>query len=183
MPYNSTWFLQIVDPLQVYDNINLGRRIDPMWPNEEWRLKGGRNSWKDWLPEEDMEGTVGFNSSLLFWNDLYIFLEYQKSFEINVWFWFQVVHKWIPFHKEQLHCSHLDKTIVLLKIGERFVPIVESAIKIIEHKPLEISSSFATSDATSSSQHHISLNPENLSPDDGYIKDLTMTSSANLSEY
>ena len=50
--------LQIVDPLQVYDNINLGRRIDPMWPNENWRLKGGRNSWKDWLPEEDMEGTV-----------------------------------------------------------------------------------------------------------------------------
>ena len=60
--YNSTLFIQIVDPLQVYDNINLGRRIDPMWPNEEWRLKGGRNSWKDWLPEEDMEGTVGFNS-------------------------------------------------------------------------------------------------------------------------
>ena len=60
--YDSTLFLQIVDPLQVYDNINLGRRIDPMWPNEEWRLKGGRNSWKDWLPEEDMEGMVGFNS-------------------------------------------------------------------------------------------------------------------------
>ena len=29
-----------------------------MWPNEDWRLKGGRNSWKDWLPEEDMEGIV-----------------------------------------------------------------------------------------------------------------------------
>ena len=23
-----------------------------------WRSRGGRNSWKDWLPEEDMEGTV-----------------------------------------------------------------------------------------------------------------------------
>ena len=40
-----------------------------MWPNEEWRLKGGRNSWKDWLPEEDMEGTVGFNSIQLLEND------------------------------------------------------------------------------------------------------------------
>ena len=49
---------QIVDPLQVYDNINLGRRIDPLWPDELWRSRGGRNSWKDWLPEEDMEGTV-----------------------------------------------------------------------------------------------------------------------------
>lgn len=49
---------QIVDPLQVYDNINLGRRIDPMWPDEAWRARGGRNNWKDWLPEKDMEGTV-----------------------------------------------------------------------------------------------------------------------------
>ena len=51
-------FFQIIDPLQVYDNINLGRRIDPLWPDELWRSRGGRNSWKDWLPEEDMEGTV-----------------------------------------------------------------------------------------------------------------------------
>lgn len=29
-----------------------------MWPNEDWRLKGGRNSWKDWLPEAEMEGIV-----------------------------------------------------------------------------------------------------------------------------
>ena len=49
---------QIVDPFQVYDNINLGRRIDPMWPDEQWRARGGRNNWKDWLPEEDMEGEV-----------------------------------------------------------------------------------------------------------------------------
>ena len=47
-----------MDPLQVYENMNLGRRIDPMWPSEEWRLKGGRNNWKDWLPEKDMEGIV-----------------------------------------------------------------------------------------------------------------------------
>ena len=47
-----------MDPLQVYDNINLGRRIDPMWPNESWRARGGRNNWKDWLPEADMEGAV-----------------------------------------------------------------------------------------------------------------------------
>ena len=52
------FFFQIIDPLQVYDNINLGRRIDPLWPDELWRSRGGRNSWKDWLPEEDMEGTV-----------------------------------------------------------------------------------------------------------------------------
>ncbi len=53
---------RIVDPLQVYDNINLGRRIDPLWPDESWRARGGRNNWKDWLPEEGMEGTVSSES-------------------------------------------------------------------------------------------------------------------------
>ncbi len=50
--------VKIIDPLQVYDNINLGRRIDPLWPDEMWRSRGGRNNWKDWLPQEGMEGTV-----------------------------------------------------------------------------------------------------------------------------
>ena len=47
----------------MYDNINLGRRIDPLWPDEFWRSKGGRNNWKDWLPEEGMEGTVSFETT------------------------------------------------------------------------------------------------------------------------
>ena len=31
---------KIIDPLMVYDNINLGRRIDPVWPDPDWRAKG-----------------------------------------------------------------------------------------------------------------------------------------------
>lgn len=92
---------KIVDPLQVYDNINLGRRIDPLWPDETWRAQGGRNNWKNWIPEEDMEG--------------------------------EVVHTWTPCHREALRRSHVDKTIVLLKLGERYVPIVESAIKYVDN--------------------------------------------------
>merc|ERR1712038_661896 len=91
---------KITDPFQVYDNINLGRRIDPLWPDELWRSRGGRNSWKDWIPEEGMEGTI--------------------------------VHKWVPCHREVLKRSHVDKTILLLKIDTRYVPIVESAVKILE---------------------------------------------------
>lgn len=90
---------QIVDPLQVYDNINLGRRIDPQWPDEAWRARGGRNDWKHWLPEAGMQGNV--------------------------------VHKWVPCHRESLKRSHVDKTILLLEIGERFVPIVETAVKYV----------------------------------------------------
>ena len=47
-----------MDPSFVYDNINLGRRIDVQWPNEEWRLKGGKNHWLGWVPEKHMEGPV-----------------------------------------------------------------------------------------------------------------------------
>ena len=45
---------------------------------------------------------------------------------------FQVVHKWVPCHREVLKRSHVDKTIFLLKIENKYVPIVDSAVKIIE---------------------------------------------------
>lgn len=44
----------------------------------------------------------------------------------------QVVHVWVPCHREAIRRSHVDKTIVLLKLGERYVPIVESAVKYVE---------------------------------------------------
>ncbi len=45
-----------------------------------------------------------------------------------------MVHRWIPCHREPLKRSHVDKTIVLLKIGERYVPIVEAAIQELPAK-------------------------------------------------
>ena len=39
---------------------------------------------------------------------------------------------WVPCHREAIFRSHVDKTIVLLKLGERYVPIVESAVKYVE---------------------------------------------------
>ena len=79
--------------------MNLGRRIDPSWPDPEWRAKGGRNAWHNWIPLEDMEGPV--------------------------------VHRWTPSHRDPFNRSHTDKTILLLKIGDRYVPISEQAVTII----------------------------------------------------
>lgn len=42
------------------------------------------------------------------------------------------IHRWIPCHRETAKRSHVDKTIALLKIGERYVPIVETAIEDIK---------------------------------------------------
>merc|ERR1712013_335713 len=90
---------RILDPLQVYDNMNLGRRIDPLWPDPDWRAKGGRNAWNSWIPLENMEGPI--------------------------------VHRWTPCHRDPLNRSHTDKTILLLRLGERYVPIAEQAVLIL----------------------------------------------------
>ncbi|KAF7480617.1 pecanex protein 1 [Marmota monax] len=50
--------VQIVDPTQILEGINLSKRKELQWPDEGIRLKAGRNSWKDWSPQEGMEGHV-----------------------------------------------------------------------------------------------------------------------------
>ncbi|KAJ8972889.1 hypothetical protein NQ317_008510 [Molorchus minor] len=89
--------VKIIDPNLVYDAINLGRRIDVMWPTEYMRIRGGRSHWKDWVPETGMEGPV--------------------------------VHKWVPCHKDPNKRSHVDRTILLVQIEDRYVPIAESGVQ------------------------------------------------------
>ncbi|ERE74229.1 pecanex-like protein 1 [Cricetulus griseus] len=50
--------VQIVDLSQILEGINLSKRKELQWPDEGIRLKAGRNSWKDWSPQEGMEGHV-----------------------------------------------------------------------------------------------------------------------------
>ncbi|CAL1527117.1 unnamed protein product [Lymnaea stagnalis] len=50
--------VRIMDPGLVYEAINLGRRVDVQWPNDDWRTAGGKSGWKDWTPKKGMEGTV-----------------------------------------------------------------------------------------------------------------------------
>ncbi|KAI5694056.1 hypothetical protein M8J75_010034 [Diaphorina citri] len=89
--------VRIIDPYQVHDALNLGRRIDVMWPDEKMRARGGRTFWKDWLPEIGMEG--------------------------------QVVHKWVPNHRDPNRRSNVDRTILLIKIEDKYVPISESGVQ------------------------------------------------------
>uniref|UniRef100_A0A182N6Y7 Pecanex-like protein n=1 Tax=Anopheles dirus TaxID=7168 RepID=A0A182N6Y7_9DIPT len=87
----------IVDASQIYDCLDLGRRIDVTWPNEQFRASGGRSSWKDWSPQEGMVGNI--------------------------------VHYWQPNHPDHHFRSNVNRTILLVKIGERHVPIGEKGIK------------------------------------------------------
>ncbi|KAG9481417.1 hypothetical protein GDO78_010574 [Eleutherodactylus coqui] len=54
--------VQIVDPSQVLEGVNISKRKELQWPDELVRLKAGKNSWKDWSPQEGMEGHVGYYS-------------------------------------------------------------------------------------------------------------------------
>ncbi|XP_053692674.1 protein pecanex [Sabethes cyaneus] len=87
----------IVDALQIYDCLDLGRRIDVIWPNEQLRACGGRSSWKDWVPQEGMVGNV--------------------------------VHYWQPNHPDHHFRSNVNRTILLVKIGDHCVPVGDKGVK------------------------------------------------------
>lgn len=89
----------IVDALEIYDCLDLGRRIDVSWPNEQMRAAGGRSSWKksSWEPTE---GMVGYT-----------------------------VHYWQPNHPNTRYRSNFNRTLFLIQVGEHFVPVSENGVK------------------------------------------------------
>ncbi|KAF4523513.1 hypothetical protein B566_EDAN004584 [Ephemera danica] len=47
----------------------------------------------------------------------------------NNHFVFQVVHRWVPSHRDPNQRSHVDRTIVLVQIDDKFVPIAEAGVQ------------------------------------------------------
>ncbi|MBN3311932.1 PCX1 protein, partial [Atractosteus spatula] len=88
--------VQIVDVSQVLETINLSKRKELQWPDEAMRLRAGRSCWRDWSPQEGMEG--------------------------------HVIHRWVPCSRDPGSRSHIDKTILLVQIEDKFVPIVETGV-------------------------------------------------------
>ncbi|XP_037359509.1 pecanex-like protein 1 isoform X2 [Talpa occidentalis] len=88
--------VQIVDPSQILDAINLSKRKELQWPDEGIRLKAGRNSWKDWSPQEGMEG--------------------------------HVIHRWVPCSRDPGTRSHIDKTVLLVQIDDKYVTVIETGV-------------------------------------------------------
>ncbi|XP_063999440.1 pecanex-like protein 1 isoform X7 [Pogoniulus pusillus] len=88
--------IQLMDPSQVLEGINVSKRKELQWPDEVIRLKAGRNSWKDWSPQEGMEG--------------------------------HVIHRWVPCSRDPSSRSHIDKTILLVQIEDKYVAVVETGV-------------------------------------------------------
>ncbi|XP_058843336.1 pecanex-like protein 1 isoform X3 [Acipenser ruthenus] len=88
--------VQVIDPSQVLDTINLSKRKELQWPDEVVRLRAGRSCWREWSPQEGMEG--------------------------------HVIHRWVPCSRDPGSRSHIDKTILLVQIEDKLVPIIESGV-------------------------------------------------------
>lgn len=84
------------------------------------RARGGRSFWKDWLPDTGMEGQVGIIFKVALYDNKKII--FYSTF-------FKVVHRWIPNHRDPSKRSHVDKTILLIKIEDRYVPIAEGGVQ------------------------------------------------------
>lgn len=49
--------VRIADTKAVLESLNSGLKRD-MFPNEDWRVKGGKSGWSGWVPERGTEGLV-----------------------------------------------------------------------------------------------------------------------------
>ena len=81
----------------VFDKLNQDTRVS--WPNEEWKMRGGKNKWGRWRPKNGMEGVI--------------------------------VHAWLPRHRETVRRSPIDRILLLMQIGNRFVPLSELAVELV----------------------------------------------------
>ncbi|XP_030627629.1 pecanex-like protein 1 isoform X3 [Chanos chanos] len=88
--------VQIVDVNQVLEVINLSKRKELQWPDESIRLRAGRSWWREWSPQEGMEG--------------------------------HVIHRWVPCSRDPASRSHVDKTILLVQVEDKLVPIIETGV-------------------------------------------------------
>ncbi|CAM9837281.1 unnamed protein product [Lampetra fluviatilis] len=50
--------VQIVDVSQVLDSVHASKRRELQWPDDSVRARAGRAAWRDWSPQDGMEGTV-----------------------------------------------------------------------------------------------------------------------------
>lgn len=113
----------IVEKGEIFDCLDLGRRIDVDWPSERMRMAGGQSSWKDWQPQE---GMVGF-----------------------------IVHYWQPNHPDPHFRSNFNRTLFLMQIGERFVPVGEHGV--MEYNTIVSSVGGATSNGAPMERMRLSV--------------------------
>ena len=100
--------VQITDTSQVSYRYSRFGAASIMWPKEEWREKGG-------------PGPSGWGD---YWSP-------------KVGYLGTVVHIWKPNHRDPVQRSIVDKVILLVEIGDRYVPIADTGVTLLPPRNLK----------------------------------------------
>lgn len=116
----------IVDSTEIYDCLDLGRRIDVIWPNETMRMAGGRSSWKEWSPKEGMVGYI-----VHYWQPNHPNHHFRSNFNRTV-FLIQIGENFVPVSengvKEFNNSVGTDDRIRIVHIPRNELRLVDSEI-------------------------------------------------------
>lgn len=115
----------IVDSTEIYDCLDLGRRIDVVWPSETMRLAGGRSSWKEWTPKEGMVGYI-----VHYWQPNHPNHHFRSNFNRTV-FLIQIGENFVPVSEngvKEYNTIGTDDRI-------RIVHIPKSELRLVDSEP------------------------------------------------
>lgn len=116
----------IVDSTEIYDCLDLGRRIDVIWPNETMRMAGGRSSWKEWSPKEGMVGYI-----VHYWQPNHPNHHFRSNFNRTV-FLIQIGENFVPVSengvKEYNNTVGTDDRIRIVHIPRNELRLVDTEI-------------------------------------------------------
>ncbi|XP_062502263.1 pecanex-like protein 1 isoform X2 [Corticium candelabrum] len=97
--------VQITDTALIYRRSNVevhgGSSSSLLWPNEEWRAKGGTSGWDGWFPQVGSRGKV-----------------------VHLW------RPYHPDPYQRSTVLYRDCTLLLLEMDSRYVPILESGVAV-----------------------------------------------------
>lgn len=113
----------IVDSTEIYDCLDLGRRIDVVWPNEAMRMAGGRSSWKEWTPKEGMVGYI-----VHYWQPNHPNHHFRSNFNRTV-FLIQIGDNFVPVSEngvKEYNTIGTDDRIRIVHIPKNELRLVDS---------------------------------------------------------
>lgn len=154
----------IVDASEIYDCLDLGRRIDVIWPNEGMRMAGGRSSWKDWEP---LEGMVGY--IVHYWQPNHSNTRFRSNFNRTL-FLIQIGEHFVPVSESGV------KEYNTIGADDRF----RNGVPVLEVDPTPIDEIHDSNDSNTSNESKDETKPIEKNDTDDCYYDATPDSDSEI---
>ena len=89
------------------------------------------NNGKVW--EEQTDGVCGLRKEACRFTKLLIFFNNLIYLIISIIMQGYIVHKWIPHHPDPVQRSIVERTILLVRIGDKYVPISDQGVSFLDN--------------------------------------------------